>query len=438
VWTVQDQVAAGDSVDVAGWQGEFDALMARIAGRFVRVESRRRARSLVMGLLADLPSKNCWSLAEFAGDASPCGMQDLVARASWDAEGMLDDVREYVCEHLGDPDGILVVDETGDLKKGHHSVGVQRQYTGTAGRIENAQVAVFLGYASPRGHALIDRALYVPKSWMDDPDRCRAAGIPDELEFATKPRLASQLICRALDAGVDARWVTADEVYGANPGLRGELEARGLGYVLAVACDHRVTTQAGTSRADEWARRLPRRAWQRLSAGAGAKGHRFYDWAWITIDPDQPGCRWLLIRRNRRTGELAFYRCYAPHRVGLAALVRVAGRRWTIEENFQSSKGKIGLDQHQFRRWTSWHRWMTLVICAHAFLAALTATTRARSSTSDDLIPLTLNEISHLIGRLTRTPAHRPGHILHWSRWRRRHQHRARHAHYQRQQTYEL
>jgi len=209
-------------------------------------------------------------------------------------------------EHLGSAGAVLVVDETGDLKKGTASAGVQRQYSGTAGRVENCQVAVFLSYAARRGHALIDRELYVPRSWTADAARCAAAGIPAGTVFATKPKLARRMIARALDAGTPAAWATADEVYGADPGLRADLERRQIGYVLAVATTYHVATAAGTCQARQIAARLPRVAWQRYSAGEGAKGHRYYDWAWVAIDPACPGCRWLLIRRTR---ELAFYRC---------------------------------------------------------------------------------------------------------------------------------
>jgi SRSO17 transposase len=222
-------VAAGHSVDPARWQAGLEELLGRVAGRFGRVEPRRRARAFVLGLLADLPRKNCWTIAEHAGDATPDGMQHLLGRAVWDHDGVRDDVRAYLVEHLGDPEAVLVVDETGDLKKGVQSVGVQRQYTGTAGRIENAQVAVYLVYATDAGHAMIDRELYVPRGWINDPDRCQAAGIPDQVGFATKPALATRMLSRALDAEVPAAWVTGDEVYGANPGLRAELEARGIG-----------------------------------------------------------------------------------------------------------------------------------------------------------------------------------------------------------------
>jgi SRSO17 transposase len=406
--------------------------MARIAGRFVRVEPRRRARAFVLGLLSGLGRKNCWTIAEHAGDATPDGMQHLLAGARWDADAVRDDVRAYVVEHLGDPGAVLVVDETGDLKKGTASAGVQRQYTGTAGRVENCQVAVFLSYASRRGHALIDRDLYVPNSWIADPARCAAAGIPAGTAFATKPALARRMISRALDAGTPAAWVTADEVYGADPGLRADLERRQLGYVLAVAATHQVATAAGTCQARQIAARLPGRAWQRYPAGEGAKGYRYYDWAWVAIDPGKPGHRWLLIRRNRRTRELAFYRCYNPRQVPLPALVKIAGIRWTTEENFQAGKGLTGLDEHQVRRWGSWYRWTTLAMLALAFLTIAAAVEHAHPPPAGQ-IPLTRNEIAALFGSLVIEPARGIRHRLRWSTWRRRHQHRARTCHYQRQ-----
>jgi SRSO17 transposase len=407
--------------------------MLRVGSRFGRVEPRRRARAFVLGLLAELPRKNCWTIAEQAGDATPDGMQHLLARARWDADGMRDDLRGYIAEYLGDPDAVLVVDETGDLKKGTATAGVQRQYTGTAGRIENAQVAVYLGYAAPAGHALIDRELYLPQSWTGDPDRCAAAGIPADVTFATKPQLARRMIQRAVTAGVPFAWTAADEVYGDNGPLRAWLEQGQLRYVLAVSCDHRVPAGAGhTIRADELAARLPRRAWQRLSAGEGAKGHRYHDWAWTSISDPRPGHRWLLIRRTPRTGELAFYRCYAPHPVPLATLVNVAGRRWTVEENFQAGKGLTGLDEHQVRRWTSWYRWATLTMLAAAFLTITAAAEHARTPAPAGQIPLTRNEIAHLLATLT-SPARGTRYRMRWSRWRRRHQYRAQACHYQRQ-----
>ncbi|PJN38049.1 DDE transposase [Streptomyces sp. CB02959] len=409
--------------------------MARVAGRFARVEPRRRAREFVLGLLADLPRKNCWTLAEHAGDSTPYGLQHLLSRAKWDADAVRDDVRGFIVEQLHDEEVVLVVDETGDLKKGTATVGVQRQYTGTAGRIENSQVAVYLAYSSMRGHAAIDRELYVPRSWTQDAARCRSAGIPAEIGFATKPALAARMINRALDAGVRVPWVAADEVYGGNPQLRASLEDRQVGYVLAVACDHQIATRAGKVRVDTLVKMLPKRAWQKLSAGVGAKGRRFYDWALADVAGEGAGHRYLLVRRSRSSGELAYYRCYSAGPVPLGTLVRVAGRRWTVEETFQAAKGLAGLDEHQVRRWTSWHRWVTLAMLAHAFLAATAARERDHHSVPNELIPLTCNEIQHLFTAFI-TKAVRPvAHCLGWSDWRRRHQARSRACHYERQAT---
>ena len=330
-----------------------------------------------------------------------------------------------------------MVDETGDLKKGTTTVGVQRQYTGTAGRVENAQVAVLLVYASQAGHGVLDRELYVPRGWIDDPDRRQAAGIPAQVGFATKPTLARRMLARALDAGVPAAWVTGDEVYGADPALRAELEARGIGYVLAVACDHPVVAGGKAWRADALRKRVPARAWQCVSAGRGAKGHRFYDWAFIRLDDDRPGDghgqRWLMVRRNRTSGELAYYHCWMPHPVSLAVLGNVAGRRWCIEERIKTSKGLCGLDQHQVRRWRSWYRWATLAMLAHAFLVVAALTSNTRHPPPPELIPLTCNEIQHLVAALLARPIADPVHRVRWSLWRRRRQARARACHYRRQ-----
>jgi SRSO17 transposase len=435
-------VVARARVGPAGWSAGVDELLDRIAGRFGRIELRWRVRGFLLALLADLPRKNCWTIAEHAGDATPDGMQHLLARAVWDTDGVQEDLRDYVTEHLGEAGAVLVIDETGDVKKGSRTVGVQRQYTGTAGRIENAQVAVYLAYAGRRGHALIDRELYLPKCWTDDPARCAAAGVPADVGFATKPTLATAMLTRALDAGVPARWVAGDEVYGADPDLRAALETRGVGYVLAIAGNRRLPTAAGPIRADVLAA-TPRRAWQRLSAGPGAKGQRFYDWAWIDLPaPTQarsgvegsgPGCWGLLIRRHRRRGELAFYRCYHPTPVRLADLVAVAGRRWTIEVAFQGGKGLAGLDEHQVRRWLPWRRWTLLAMLAHALLVVLAAGEHAASPPPAGLIPLTCSELQRLLGRLVLEPTRRPADPEAWSRWRRRHQYRAGASHYRRQ-----
>jgi SRSO17 transposase len=432
-------VVARARVGPAGWSAGVNELLERITGRFGRVELRRRVRGFLLGLLGDLPRKNCWTIAEHAGDVSPDGMQHLLSRAVWDTDGVQEDLRDYVVNHLADPGAVLVIDETGDVKKGTHTVGVARQYSGTAGRIENAQVAVYLTYSAGRGHALIDRELYLPKSWTDDPARCAAAGVPADVEFATKPALATAMLARALDAGLPARWVAGDEVYGADPDLRAALEARRVGYVLAIAGNRRLPTAAGPIRADALAAALPARAWQRLSAGPGAKGQRYYDWACLELpaaarpaDAASAGCWWLLIRRSRRTGELAFYRCYSPTPVRLMQLVAIAGRRWTVEESFQAGKGLAGLDEHQVRRWLPWRRWTLLAMLAHALLVVLAADERTTAPPAG-LIPLTCNELQRLLTRLVLEPARRPADPETWSRWRRRHQYCARISHYRRQ-----
>ena len=431
-------VAAAHSVDADRWQTEFSAVIDRIAPRFRRYEPLRHAAELMAGMVSGLDRKNCWTIAEHRGDATPDGLQHLLSRASWDAEEIRDDLRDYVIEAFGDPGAILVVDETGDVKKGVHSVGVQRQYSGTAGRIENSQVAVYLTYAAPRGHALIDRALYLPRSWAEDHTRCANAGIPDDQQgFATKPTLAAELIDRTVAAQVPAAWVAGDEVYGADPRLRAAIRGHGLGYVMAIAANRRVPTPAGPIRVDAFPAQLRRRAWQKHSAGTGAHGLRMYSWAWIALqaeDDTDTGTHHLLIRRNDATGELAYLRCYSPQPVPLRTLVAVAGQRWRIEESFQAAKGLVGLDQHQVRRWRSWHRWTTLAMLAHAFLAVATATERDIQPTPTGLITLTVNEFRRLFDALLLTTRHTITTLLAWSRWRRRHQYRARQCHYRRRQ----
>ena len=419
-------------------------MVDRIESRFTRYEPLRRASALMLGMLSGLDRKNCWTIAEQRGDLTPDGLQHLLARAKWDADAVRDDLRSYVVDAFGEADAVLVVDETGDLKKGDQSVGVQRQYTGTAGRIENAQVAVFLTYAARRGHALIDRALYLPRSWAEDADRCHTAGVPDTVQFATKPALATAMITRVIGAGVPARWVAGDEVYGADPLLRRAVREHHLGYALQVAANRRMPTLAGPIRVDDLAAAMPERVWQRYSCGPGSKGPRYYDWAWIALlpehddDPDDTGQHHLLIRRTPATGELAYLRCYSPHPVPLSTLVRVAGQRWRIEESFQAAKGLVGLDQHQVRRWTSWHRWTTLAMLAHAFLAVATAIERDHTPAPAGLIELTVHEFRRLFDAVLLVGMQTIDTLLAWSRWRRRHQARARDCHYRRwEQTHQ-
>jgi SRSO17 transposase len=372
--TVEVEVA-----DVDEWAAGLEVLHARIAPRFARSEPRERVLAYVRGLLAPLERKNSWTLAEQAGEAIPDGMQRLLADADWDADAVRDDVRDYVVEHLGDRAGVLVVDETGFLKKGSRSAGVARQYSGTAGRIENCQIGVFLGYATSTARTFLDRELYLPRAWTEDQDRCRQAGVPDAVEFATKPELAMTMITRALDAGVPAGWVTGDEVYGQHYRLRRMLEERGMPYVLAVPVNQRVIARLGGKvaelRADALATTLPSQAWKRVSAGAGAKGPRLYHWARVAIRPlEDTRSYWLLVRRSLSDPtDLAHYLCHGPERTPLRELVRVAGARWAIEETFQTAKGQVGLDQYQVRRYDSWYRHITLAMLAHAFLTVTTA-----------------------------------------------------------------
>jgi SRSO17 transposase len=369
--------------DLAAWVAGLDDLFALVAGRFFRVEPRRRARAYVRGLLAPLAVKNGWTLAEAAGDGTPDGMQRLLNAAAWDADGVRDDVRAYVTGQLGAADGVLVVDETGFLKKGTRSAGVQRQYSGTAGRVENCQLGVFCAYATSRGRALIDRELYLPKSWIADRDRCRQAAVPDAVEFATKTCLARAMLGRALDAGIPAAWVTADEAYGQDYKFRSWLEDRRVGYVVAVPRSLVVPGSTGTSRADVLAAHAPAQAWQRRSCGQGAKGPRLFDWAVASLPCDQdttpPGwSRWLLVRRSLTADangehELAYYLCAAPAGTADDELIRVAGSRWAIEECFQTAKTETGLDQYQVRRYDAWYRHTTLAMLAHAYLAVTAA-----------------------------------------------------------------
>ena len=353
--------------------GELDRVHERIAGRFGRAEPRARVREYLCGLVAGLERKNGWTLAEHAGEACPDGMQRLLRRAGWDVDGVRDDVRGYVIEQLGDPDGVLIADDTGFLKKGTWSAGVQRQYSGTAGRTENSQVAVLLAYPSMHGHALIDRELYLPRSWTDDRERCREAGIPDEAEFATKPRQARAMIARAVAAGVPFAWFTADETYGQAKWLQAWLEEKDIWYVMAIRCSDTLTMPEGEQRADALVNAVPSRSWQTISAGAGAHGPREYDWARVAVRPGWKRGRghWLLARRSlSQPEEIAYYACYGPRRCSTANLAWTAGSRWHIEECIQQAKGEAGLDQYQVRTWRAWYAHVTLSMLALAWLAA--------------------------------------------------------------------
>jgi SRSO17 transposase len=363
-----------DLLDVQVWNVYWAQIERRIGSVFARSDARTRAMAYLAGLLSPAERKNSWQLAEISGDPNPYGFQHLLGRADWDPDVLRDRLRTYVTDYLADPDAVGVIDETGFLKKGTHSAGVARQYSGTAGRIENCQIGVFLAYASGHGHTLLDRELYLPKEWTVDRDRCTRAGIPDDRAFATKPALAQQLLARTFDASVRLAWVTGDCVYGDDRALRHWLEERRQAYVLAVSgketlwIDH-VQRSVTTIVTD-----LPGDGWERISAGAGSKGLRWYDWQRLELsEAAQAGWqRWLVFRRSiSDPSEVPAYRAFASASTPLTALVRVAGTRWTVEESIQTAKGEVGLDHYEVRSWTGWYRHMTLALWAQAFLAVI-------------------------------------------------------------------
>ena len=419
--------------------------MAGLAGCFARVEPRRQARKYITGLISDLPRKNCWVLAEHAGDGTPDKMQRLLERAAWDAFAAMAAAREFAVGGLGDPaDAVLVVDESGQEKAGGHTAGVQRQYLGCAGRVANGINVVYASYAAPAGHAVISSRLYVPASWAGDLQRRRAAGVPDDLEFKTKPQLAAEMIAEIAAEEFCPPWVTGDEVYGRDTKLRAAIEAHRTGYVLKIPCSFRVTLPTGQKmRADHAAALTPARAWQTASAGAGSKGERDYDWAWLaTASPRHH----LLIRRSLTVpSDLAYFHCHVPagQPCSFTTLVRVAGRRWPVEEDFRFGKSCFGLADSQARHYTPLCRHLALAMAALAVCAVTAALARprtaalARPPTSPDelppedpgLIPLTVTEIKRTFNLITPTQQ-TIHHHLRWSWWRRRHQARARWFHH--------
>jgi SRSO17 transposase len=359
------------------WTSKFEELCERIGPYFARSETRERSREYLRGLLSPIERKNGWQLAEQAGESRPYGMQHLLNRAVWESDGLREELQAYVGEMIGDEHAVLVRDETGFVKKGKKSVGVQRQYSGTAGRIENCQIGVFLSYASQGEHTLVDRELYLPKSWTEDPERSRAAGVAEDVVFATKPELAARMLWRTLDGGLPAKWVAGDTVYGSNRPLRKGLEQRLQRYALAVACCEHVEVHAQHKRVDALAGSVSAHQWQRLSAGEGSKGLREFDWACIELDqPEAEGWgRFLVLRRSLPTGEktpqLAYVLVFAPAGTPLAEMVPVIGTRWTVEQCFEEDKGEVGLDQYEVRSFHGWYRHITLCMLAHAFLVAL-------------------------------------------------------------------
>lgn len=380
------------------WRGELTALKARLGAVLGRRELRETGAAFIDGLLSDAERKTGWMLSEEAGHGAPYRVQSLLGRSRWDAEALRDLVRDYVFEALGDADGVLVVDETGFVKKGDHSVGVARQYSGTAGRVENAQVGVFLCYASRHGAALIDRRLYLPEAWARDEARRARAAVPPDTIFASKIAIAREMIGTALDAGVKAgapcRFVLADALYGSDSALRRMLEEREQPYVLAIRSNHtlRFLIKQGLLQTDpaELVEDIAAQDWHALPAGEGSKGLRLYDWASIRMPwtTKQGFARWLVFRRSRKqAGKIAYYFVFAPEQTALAEMAGAAGLRWTIEEAFQRAKDDLGLDHCEARSWHGWHRHMTLVMLAAAFLARLTAQWRAAAAKPNERSP---------------------------------------------------
>ena len=368
-------VACPSQLNALWWADQLKELAERIGPRFLRSEPRQYALVYLEGLLSPVERKNSWQLAEQAGEPGPHKLQHLLGRAVWEADEVRDDLQAYVREHLSDPDGVLIIDETGFLKKGEQSVGVQRQYSGTAGRIENCQIGVFLAYAAGRGHTFLDRALYLPAEWAEDAARRRKAGVPKEIRFATQPALARQMMERALERGIPARWVSGDSVYGNDGKRRLWREEQNLAHVLGVSGHHFVTIGGKQQKVSAVASQLLPDAWQRLSAGAGSKGPRWYEWAAVqTNSLHEDWTRWLLVRRRlENPQERAYYRVFAPTGTRLEEMVAVAGKRWAVEECFATAKGECGLDQYEVRNWTGWHRHVTLSLLAHAYLTVMRA-----------------------------------------------------------------
>ncbi len=363
--------------EIEEWPERLKALLERMDPVFPTWRSRERMALYVRGLLANVERKNGWQLAEQAGEKTPYAMQQFVYRGRWDPDKLQRETIRYLMEALADADGVLVVDESGVLKKGTHSVGVQRQYSGTAGRVENCQIGVFLGYVSRYGRGLLDRALYVPEVWASDPERRAKAGVPNTVCFETKPEIACRMVKQALDEGVPARWVAGDSVYGDNPGFRTELEDRPIGYVLGTSLnDARVPIGLRRRPLNEVVAALPEDGWQRLSAGEGSQGPRWYDWQLVVLStfPRQGWSRALLVRRSvQEPRDIKVHRCYYPDGTPLATLVRVAGCRWTIETNIEEAKGEVGLDQYEVRSWDGWYRHISLALLALAYLAVTKA-----------------------------------------------------------------
>ncbi|HET8845548.1 MAG TPA: IS701 family transposase, partial [Ktedonobacteraceae bacterium] len=410
----------------------------RIASRFARPEPRRRALAYLQGIVSATRRKNGWQLAEHAGEARPDGMQRLLNSASWNADLVRDDLRAYILERLGDPHAILVIDETSFRKRGKKSAGVGMQHCGTTGQVENCQVGAFLAYSSQKGHTLLDRELYLPLRWTEDRERCREAGIPDNVRFATKPELARLMIERLWNAQIPFAWVVADSVYGGNLDLRTWLEEHSYLYVMAVACTEAVGMQTALGRqrmtvVDAEKQLLHTTDWQRLSMNDGTKGPRLFDWAMMPIlhqwEADER--HWLLIRRRLDDpNEKTFYLVFAPPGTALVEMVKAIGARWGIEECFETAK-ESGLEDYEARCWTAWYRHVTLVMIVQACLAGICAAVhispgeKGQIPATSVLLSLTIPEVRHLLAQLLWPPPRSAFLVLGWSWWRRCHQSQA-------------
>ena len=366
------------------WASSLRDVKTRIRPLFTQRRVSVSAERFLDGLLGEEPRKTGWMRAEAAGDPGPWRQQAILGRGRWDADDLRDIVRDYVLETLADDEAVLVIDETGFLKQGKASCGVARQYTGSAGKITNCQIGVFACYVSRHGHAFIDRALYLPKTWTDDPERMAKARIPERTHFATKPAIACAMIERALAANVPFAWVAVDSVYGVGA-IETALRRARKGYVLGVSANHCFRSwdkpQAIAGTAKEIAESLPDATWQRLSAGDGTKGERLHDWAYLELadlDASDYGdgfagiwTRGLMIRRNIADGDLAFFTTWCPKDTPIEMLVKVEGHRWAIEDSFKTAKNELGLDHNETRSWHGWHRHVSLVMLAFAMMAVI-------------------------------------------------------------------
>ncbi|MFL5586600.1 MAG: IS701 family transposase [Ktedonobacteraceae bacterium] len=424
-------------LDVVRWAQSVVCLHARIASRFGRPEPRRRALAYLKGILSSLERKNGWHLAEYAREATPYGMQRLLSSAVWDVDLVRDDLRTYVLERLGTPNSILVIDETSFPKRGKKSAGVQKQYCGTTGQVENCQVGVFLSYVSEKGHTLIDRELYLPVGWLQDRKRCREAGIPDPIGFQTKCELAQQMIERLYTAHIPISWVVADTVYGSNLDLRIWLELHQYSYGLAVACDEPIGIQTPEGRKQVEARDVEQLLlhadeWQCLSMSQGTKGPRLFDWVKVPIlhHWQDDGRHWLLIRRCMDDPlQKTYYLVFGPQDTTLQEMVQAIGTRWRIEEHFETAKD-MGLDDYEVRSWRGWYRHVTLVMLAQACLSVICAQEQEAPCAhvslevvpqATPLLPLTVPEVRHLLGHVIWPHPQNVMGLLAWSWWRRCH-----------------